>query len=92
MNPLPLLRAELKRAPRTAAALVFLVALAVALAHRQRQLMAIGLYDLPTKRGGDDAGQAGASAKFQYASVAKGLRARCDLMREGDRGGPEVRR
>ncbi|MDB5365269.1 MAG: hypothetical protein JWM77_1196 [Rhodospirillales bacterium] len=71
MNPLPLLRAELKRAPRTAAALVLLVALAVALA------VAVVAFERGLRRGSSDAaapfdllvGAAGSPTQMVLTSV-----------------------
>jgi putative ABC transport system permease protein len=71
MNPIPLLRAELKRAPRTAAALVILVALAVALA------VAVVAFERGLRRGSADAaspfdlliGAAGSPTQLVLTSV-----------------------
>ncbi len=65
MNPLPLLRAELKRAPRTAAALVLLVALAVALA------VGVVAFERGLRRGSADA-----AAPFDLLVGAAGSRRR----------------
>jgi putative ABC transport system permease protein len=71
MNPLPLLRAELRRAPRTAAVLVLLVALAVALA------VGVVAFERGLRRGSSDAaapfdllvGAAGSPTQLVLTSV-----------------------
>jgi hypothetical protein len=63
------------------------VALGVPAADHERRLVAIGLHDAGAERRGDDAGQAGACAELEQAQTTH--RARGELVRERDGGGPE---
>jgi hypothetical protein len=65
------------------------ITLGVQATDRERLLEAVGLDDARAVRRGDDAGQSGAGAELEDALAWQPGGARDELVREGDRSGPE---